>query len=251
MRVTKNGDFYGKHGGYGGATAQPRNQLLWDMLNNYHGEITADFAKMVTRFPGAGPPYPPEGGWETKILRPSNSRVAVVLPDKGDNGLAYICTGPAGKVIPATINGRGGYSIDSYINSTKTFFRLRLTASPQKVAEKAKVDAKEDMGTAYSKLMYLDYTYPGYADLKDLYSLSTKEYYRGCSYLHRAILNEGRVSLLFFSEAVTSFTRSQSHAQQVYEALIPPATSPIDLKLEPFGASGDDWETKNSLVKIN
>lgn len=251
MRVTKKGDFYGKHGGYGGATAQPRNQLLWDMLNNYHGEITADFAKMVTRFPGEGPPYPPDGGWETKILRPSNSRVAVVLPDKGDKGLAYICTGPAGKVIPATVNARGGRPFDPYINSTKTFFRLRLTASPQKVAEKAKGDAKEDMGTAYSKLMYLDYTYPGYNDLKDLYSLSTKEYYRGCSYLPKAILNEGRESLLFFSEAVTSFTRSQSHAQQVYEALIPPATSPIDLKLKPFGASGDDWETKYSLVKIN
>ena len=65
MKVTKKGEFYGKHGGYGGATAKPRNQLLWDLLNNYHGDITVDFAKMVTRFPGNGPPYPPEGGWET------------------------------------------------------------------------------------------------------------------------------------------------------------------------------------------
>ena len=250
MRVTKKGDFYGKHGGYGGATAQPRNQLLWDMLNNYHGEITADFAKMVTRFPGVGPPYPPEGGWGTKILRPSNSRVAVVLPDRGDNGLAYICTGPAGKVIPATVDARGGLPVNPYIDSTKTFFKLRLTSSPQKVAEKAKVDAKADMGAAYSEFMYLDYSIPGYAYLKELYSLSTKEYYRGCSCLHKAILTEGRESLLFYSEAATMFTRSQSHAQQVFEALNPPATSPTDLNLRPFGASGYDWETKHSLVKI-
>ena len=251
MKVTKKGDFYGKHGGFGGATAKPRNLFLWDMLNNYHGEITTDFAKMVTRFPGDGPPYPPEGGWETKILRPSNSRVAVVLPDKGNNGLAYICTGPAGKVIPETIDERGGYSIDSYINGTKTFFRLRLASGPQNVAEKAKEDAKEDIGNAYSKLMYLDYSYPGYADLKDLYSLSNREYYRGDSFLNKAILTRGRESLLFFSEAVTLFTRSQSHAQQVFEALIPPATSPIDLNLKPFGESCDGWETKYNLVKKN
>jgi hypothetical protein len=251
MKVTKKGDYGGKHGGYGGATAKPRNQLLWDMLNNYHGEITVDFAKMVTRFPGKGPPYPPEGGWETKILRPSNSRVSVVLPDKGDNGLAYICTGPAGMVIPATIDKRGGYSIDPYINSTKTFFRLRLACDPQNVAEKAKIDAKEDIGNAYSKLMYLDYSYPGYSDLKNLYSLSVKEYYQGSSYLDKAILAKGQESLLFFSEAVTLFTRSQAHAQQVFEALIPPATTPIDLKLKPFGASCDNWETKFSLVQID
>jgi len=249
MKVTKNGDFYGKHGGYGGATSMPRNQLLWDMLNNYHGEITADFAKMVTRFPGKGPPYPPEKGWETKILRPSNSRVSVVLPDNGDNGLAYICTGPAGKVIPATVDRRGGLSIDSYIDSTKTFFRLRLAASPKNVAEKAKRDAKEDIGIAYSKLMYLDYSYLGYADLKELYSLSNKEYYHGSSCLNKAILTSGRESLLQFSEATTAFTRSQSHAKQVYEALVPPATSPIDLKLKQFGTSVNVWETKYSLEK--
>lgn len=249
MKVTKKGDFFGKHGGYGGATAKPRNQLLWDMLNNYHGEITVDFAKMVTRFPGNGPPYPPEVGWETKILRPSNSRVAVVVPDKGNNGLAYICTGPAGKIIPATVDERGGYSIDSYINGTKTFFRLRLASDPKNVAEKAKLDAKEDIGIAYSKLMYLDYSYPGYGYLKDLYSLSNKEYYQGCNFLNSAIITKGRESLQYFSEAVTSFTRSQSHAQEVFEALVPPATTPIDLKLNPFGVNHDNWETKYTLIK--
>ena len=97
--------------------------------------------------------------------------------------------------------------------------------------------------------MYLDFLYPGYADLKDLYSLSNKEYYQGCSYLNKAILASGRESLLFFSEAATLFTRSQSHAQQVFEALIPPATSPIKLKLEPFGMDNYTWETKYSLAK--
>ena len=97
--------------------------------------------------------------------------------------------------------------------------------------------------------MYLDYSFPGYADLKELYSLSNKEYYRGCNYLNKAILTNGRESLLFFSEAATLFTRSQSHAQQVFEALVPPATSPIDLKLKSFGVDSYIWETKYSLFK--
>jgi len=33
MKVTKEGEFIDKHGGYG-AYAAPRNKMLWDMLNN-------------------------------------------------------------------------------------------------------------------------------------------------------------------------------------------------------------------------
>jgi hypothetical protein len=81
--------------------------------------------------------------------------------------------------------------------------------------------------------------------------LANKEYYQGGKFLNKAIITTGRESLLYFSEAVTLFARSQSHAQEVFEALVPPATTPIDLQLKPFGVSHDNWETKYSLIKKN
>jgi hypothetical protein len=81
MKVTKKGEFIKKHGGYGNYAA-PRNLILWDLLSNYHGEITVDFVKMILRFPGNPPPSPPASGWDAKICRPTNSWVSVAVPDK-------------------------------------------------------------------------------------------------------------------------------------------------------------------------
>src|SRR4030042_2559904 len=101
MKVTKEGEFVGLHGGYGAYSA-PRNKMIWDLFHNYHGEIDIEFAKMVLRFPGAPPPWPPPGGWEAMFCRPTNLWTAVVLPHDGDEGVAHICTGPAGGGLPAS-----------------------------------------------------------------------------------------------------------------------------------------------------
>ena len=52
-----------------------------------------------------------------------------------------------------------------------------------------------------------------------------------------------------FAKATTAYTRSQAHAMQVYEALVPPSTSPADLGLKPFGADWATWETKVGKIK--
>ncbi len=71
--------------------------------------------------------------------------VAIILPDEHDNGLACICTGPAGEVTPSTIDPRGKHSIYSYVKGTQTFYRLHLAAGPKEVGQAAKKDAKEDI----------------------------------------------------------------------------------------------------------
>ena len=250
MIPTKKGGFIKKHGGYG-AYAAPRNLMLWDMLHNYHGHIDVEFMKMMLRFPGDAPPYPPEGGWDAKVCRPSNSWVSVLLPDDGDDGVAYICTGPAGRVIHSSTASDGEKMRSSYpyIKGTHTFYKLTLAANPKEAVEAAQKAASMDIATAYEKLMYLNFIDTGYAALNELYSLANAEYYRGKVDLNKGLLASGNEALYFLAKAATAFTRSQAYAQQVYEALVPAPTSPSDLGLKPFGGNWTTWETMVGKVK--
>lgn len=250
MKPTKKGEFVKQHGGFG-AYAAPRNLMIWDMFANYMGHIDVEFAKMILRFPGEPPPYPPAGGWEAMFCRPSNLWIAVALPDNGDKGEAHICTGPAGRVIHSSTASDGStmFPTYQYIAGTHTFYRLSLAATPREVAEKAKQAASQDIAAAYSRLMYLNFTDPGYAALDELYGQANAEYFMGRNALNRALLKQGNESLTLFSRAVTAFTHCQAHAQQVYEALVPPPSSPSDLGLKPFGGDWAEWETKTGWKK--
>jgi hypothetical protein len=250
MKPTKKGDFIKQHGGYG-AYAAPRNLMLWDMLHNYHGHIDVEFMKMMLRFPGDSPPNPPEGGWDAKVCRPSNSWVSVLLPDDGDKGVAYICTGPAGRVIHSSTASDGEEMRSSYpyIDGTHTFYKLTLASNPKEAVEAAQEEASTNIATAYKKLMYLNFTDTGYAALNKLYSLANAEYYQGKIFFNKGLLADGNDVLYWLAKAATSFTRSQAHAQQVYEALVPAPTSPSDLGLKPFGGDWTTWETKVGKAK--
>ncbi|MBM3788975.1 MAG: hypothetical protein FJW35_01340 [Acidobacteria bacterium] len=244
MKVTKEGDFVKQHGGYGAYSA-PRNLMLWDMLHNYHGQVDAEFVKMILRFPGEPPPYPPAGGWDAKICRPSNSWVAVLLPHKGDEGVAHICTGPAGRVIHSSKASDGSIMRSSYlyIDGTRTFYRLRLAADPGAMVKEARKAAREDLAAAYKELMHRKLTETGTGLLEVIYSKANAEFYEGNSMLNRGLLAGGNEALRLLGQAATAFTRAQAHARQVYEALVPPATSPLDLGLRPFGGDWAQWES--------
>jgi hypothetical protein len=245
MKVTKKGEFIKKHGGYG-AYAAPRNMMLWDMLNNYHGQVDIEFVKMMLRFPGNPPPFPPEGGWDAKICRPSNSWVSVVLPNDGDKGTVHLCTGPAGRVIHSSTasNGEEMRSTYQYIDGTHTFFKLTLAANPLAVVQAAQKSARDCIATAYAELMDLNFTSAGYAALNELYSRANAELYKGNKMLNKAQLTNSNNQLYLFAKSATFFSRSQAHAMQVYEALVPAPTSPSDLGLKPFGGDWAEWETK-------
>jgi len=244
MRVTKFGDFVKQHGGFD-AYSSPRNLMLWDMLHNYHGQVDVEFMKMMLRFPGNPPPFPPADGWDAKICRPTNGWVSVVVPHDGDEGVAHVCTGPAGRVIHSSIasDGEDLRSNYQYVDGTHTFYRLRLAADPKVVVDQARDDAKDDLATAYTELMQLNFRDTGYAALEDLYSQANAEYYQGNVAFDRATLSGGNESLRHFAKAATAYTRCQAHAMQVYEALVPPPTSPSDLGLRLFGGDWATWET--------
>jgi len=245
MKVTKEGDFIKDHGGYG-AYAAPRNMMIWDMLHNYHGKIDVEFAKMILRFPGSAPPEPPKGGWDAVYCRPSNLWTAVALPHKGDQGLAHICTGPAGRVLHSSTASDGSVmrTAYSYTQGTHTFFQLRLAESPKALVEEAQNKAKENIAQAYSELMHLTHKDPGYSSLQGTYGQANAEYFKGRLAFRRAQLAQGNEALAHLAEAATYFTRCQAHARQVYEALMPPPTSPSDLGLLPFGGDWALWETR-------
>ncbi|MBN2264824.1 MAG: hypothetical protein JW775_03325, partial [Candidatus Aminicenantes bacterium] len=277
MRVTKEGGFVGGHGGYG-AYAAPRNKMIWDFFNNYHGEIDVEFAKMVLRFPGSPPPWPPPGGWQAMFCRPTNLWTAVVEPDDGDAGVAHICTGPAGRVLHASTAGDGSMMRPTYRYpaGTHTFYRLRLAKGPAEVAEAAKEAAEEKIAAAYAQIMHLNYRDAGYAALKELYGKAVAEMHEGRNAYNRAVLEmaasggsrAGRGepaeddkagspsrgtresmnaaknrALALYGRATSLYARAQAHAREVYEALVPAPTSPVDLGLRPFGGPWATWET--------
>jgi hypothetical protein len=255
MKVTKVGEFVGRHGGYGAYSA-PRNKMIWDLFHNYHGEIDVEFAKMVLRFPGAPPPWPPAGGWEAMFCRPTNLWTAVVIPDDGDGGIAHICTGPAGRVLHASVAGDGSEMRPTYryASGTHTFYRLRLAKEPSELVKSAHEAAEEEIANAYGNLMHLNYRDTGFAALKDLYGKAVAEMFEGRNAFNRAELemaawNRGAAAaganraLALYGRAASLYARAQAHAREVYEALEPAPTSPSDLGLRPFGGSWATWET--------
>jgi len=245
MKVTKKGGFIGEHGGYGAYSA-PRNHLFWDMLHNYHGNIDEDFMKMILRFPGNPPPVPPSGGWSAKICRPSNSWVAVAVPDDGDRGYAWLCTGPAGRVIHSSMAFDGTTMRTNYLypGGTHTFYQMHLAKNPDSSTRLAKGSAADAIATAYEKLMDLKYTDPGYAALERIHDRAVSEYFQGNAWYHRWASRPGNRPLQWLSKAATLYTRAQAHARQVFEALVSPPTAPSDLGLKPFGGDWAEWETQ-------
>jgi len=220
------------------------------MLQNYQGKVNLEFTKMMLRFPGNPSPYPIDKkayyatqgeGWDQKVCNLRNMRAAIVLPDKGDKGAAHICTGPAGRVAyPSGAKGGDWYPIEG----THTFYRLALASSPAAVAAISKTDAHACIGQAYRKLMTVSYKDPGYSVLNDLFSDAVAEYYQGANAHNRASFAMGNEALGYFSNAATAFTRAQVRAKQVYNALVPPATAPEQLGLNPYGGSWAKWATK-------
>jgi len=233
MQSVMKGEEYIEHAGKGSSVS--RNLELWNMLHNYQGKIDLDFVKMMWRFPGNPPPYPPEGGWPTQIARPANRSIFIGLPDDGDKGVAHICTGPAGRILRPFKSFR----LSNLTGGTHTFYELALASSPAAVVAAAKIAARREIYEAYEQLMTLDYSAPGYMALNDLYSKATSEYFEGFNANNRALIlvasGDEDEALFDFAQAATAFTRAQAHALQAYNALVLPPTSPEELGLQPWG----------------
>jgi hypothetical protein len=131
-----------------------------------------------------------------------------------------------------------------YPAGTHTFYRLRLAAEPAALVRAAGEAAEEEIANAYGKLMFLNYGEPGFAGLKALYGQAAAECLEARIMFNRARLAEGNKALALHARAASLYARAQAHAREVFEALVPPPTSPSDLGLKPFGGDWASWETK-------
>jgi hypothetical protein len=246
MKEAAKGKTYIDHAGWlikGGAV--PRGLEAWNMFHNYHGKIDQEFMKMILRFPGNPPPHPSKKDFKEErdqtICNFQNIRVAYGMPDNGDKGVVYVCTGPAGKLLnPPSLRRRPCYQIDG----TYSFYRLTLPADPARVVQDARETAFDYLAEAYQEFMLLNYSDNRYAPSKKIYSEAVAEYYKGINAENKALLAGGNNAILLLSDAATEFTRSQAHAKQIYEALKPPPTRPEDLGLQPYGGAWGKWATQ-------
>ena len=218
-----------------------RNLMMYNMLNNYQGDVDTDFGKMMYRFTGEAPEDPFDileyratlaEAWGT-ICNLNNVQVAVAQPDDGDEGLMYLCTGPAGRVAYPFEPG----PVEDYyqIAGTHSFYELTLAPSADDLVAAAEYAARHYVALAYQELMWLNYGDVGFEGLNELFSLANTEYYEGVNWTYKtysaASENE---AMLYYAKAATAFTRAQAHAMEIYNALVPPAVNPKDLGLHPY-----------------
>ncbi len=219
-----------------GKDAVERNLGMWNLLHNYHGEVDLEFAKMAWRFPA----QTPGGEFEFRICNLNVAALGIAQPDDGDEGSYYISTG-----YPARVAYTSSPNVHSFrIAPTYSFYQLKLASSPDKVTTAAMFQATHDLHYANQELRKLTYWDPPYAPLDDIYNKAATEWFKGGYYQSLAQKSTGNEHIYNLSKATRAFTRCQALARQVYNALVPPATSPEDLGLRPWFGDWEQWATK-------
>ena len=203
-----------------GDNAEPRNEQVFNFLRNYQGKIDLEFLKMMYRNPGT-----PGLGNHT------NNRVVIAIPDDGNKGLAYICTGSANRNPTIYYPLIEAWSIALPINPTYSFFEIALAESPIKIVVAAQKTAEKYLIHTMVELNKRNYSNPEYAPLAKIFAQAKSEYFRGTNAWANAQSTTGKELLYYCSRAATGFTRSQALARQVYEELVPKAraTTPEEL----------------------
>jgi hypothetical protein len=228
-----------------------RNLFMWNMLHNYNGQVDLEFAKMMYRFPGtityptleeADAAYLPEIGksYHTKIGSLDNSVIGITLPENGDNGLYYICSGYATRATCPSLPGYHHYAP----GRACSFYELKLASNPDAVVDAAFRRAQYDLYYANAEMAKLKYT--DASALQPMFEKAATEYFKGHYYLNAVRggrITTKRESVFHYSKATRAFARCQVFAREVYEALFPPATRPEDLGLKPWLRDWGDWDT--------
>jgi len=262
------GQYYIPHAGWQSEGLAPntsitRNLELWNMLNDYHGEVDLEFAKMLWRFRGA--PVPIEStpdkwdeeakahyndnigaGWGAMIGRESTDHIGIII---AEDRLFYVIDGTSAYDTnhgsPTSMHGERYQPF-----ATRTFFQLKLADSPAGVAAAAKYQAEINLFFANMELRKLDYHDPAYAPLDEIYNQALIEWTIGDRCVGQPFgMPIGLVKLApedqaiyYYARGIRAFTRCQALARKVYNALVPPAMTPEDLGLAPYEHRTDGYE---------
>ena len=237
----------------------PRNLEMWDMLHYYQGKVDLDFVKMMYRFTGKPPDYPTleeasatylanKGkGWEQKICNQLNAVVGITLPDNGNNGLYYVCTGCAARTAYPLLPLPDGLTYT--IAPIHSFYQLKLASGPEEVVTSTRARAQYNLYYANVELRKLSLN-DGYAALDAIFDQAVTAWFSGEYYLGAAVRSTRNESVYKYAKALRAFTRCQALAEHVYSSLVAPASSPEDLGLKPFGYWEKDIDLRISTKRV-
>jgi hypothetical protein len=230
-----------------------RNFGLWNLFHNYRGEVDLDFAKMMWRFQGPPLPYDTIDEavadynrsqarlWNAHICQTGNAMVGILQPDDGDEGLIHVSHGCAARGVNSPTYAGG---VVARLRPTYSFFELKLASSPRHVSRAAQTRARYDLWNAYQELSKLDYWDVPYAPLDDLLNQAVVEWQKGWFYTDEAGESSANEAVVKWAKAIRCWTRCQCYARQVYNALVPPATSPEDLGLRQWHGNWGEWANR-------
>ena len=208
------------------------------LLSKYHGDIDVEFGKMMYRFQD-----PVEHTFY--IGHRMNQSVVIAVPDRGDNGVMYQCTGAAARQIyhSTTDFGPGIPQHDQtgipedLLDTLYSFYTLKLKYSPEEVAVEARQSARMALSQTDMALRFMELgreNLATYLLLREKFEDASDEMYRARNYYNDAWLANDNEALYLFGRAVTAYTRAEAKFNEIYELLNPPPATPDDLGLEPI-----------------
>lgn len=235
------GNTYIEHAGWKGTgctiSSVTRNLWIWNFLDSYKGQINLDFAMMMMRFQGISPDfatleeadaayYSMKGkGWNITPSSLKNSLVGILLPTEG----LYYITNRA--IRNGYSDGPGGHFYG--IEPIHSFYQLKLTnrSSLEEVMCNARDTAQYRLYYANRELRKLNYWDIPYAALDEVFNKAAIEWQKARFYVEEAKKTSGNESIYNCGKVLRAYTRCQALANHVYESLIPPPTTPMDLGL--------------------
>jgi hypothetical protein len=259
-QLGKEGQEYIEHGGWIRKGRPPcrdssvsRNLYIYNLFTDYHGVIDFEFMKMAWRFRSG--PVPVEStpdSWEEEasahykqsecqwwntIGHTTNACVTITIPEK--NLYSVSTTYPSWN--PTVSSPRAFHGQRWLAHATRAFYRLELGSHPSDVMKASKYQAETDLFFAQRELRKLNYSDPAYAPLDEIFNQAVIEWTKGDFWrgpdgigftsTKKSSAEEG---IYTWARATRAFIRCQLLARKVYNALVPPATRPIDLGLKPW-----------------
>jgi hypothetical protein len=257
----KEGQQYIEHGGWYQKGTPPlknfhvsRNLYIYNLFNDYQGQIDLEFMKMVWRYQGnsvqeyGGPDTWDENFrnhiksdkesiyWKT-IGHIANACITITIPKEK---LYFVSTTFA--TWYPNINSPEDIHWHRWLAyPTRAFYRLFLGDSPIEIMWAAKYQAEIDLYLADRELRKLSIHDPAYSYLDKILNQAVIEWTKGdfwrgnegIEYTLTKKANEEE-SIYYWAKATRAYTKCQLLARKVYYALNPPATKPSDLGLEPW-----------------
>jgi hypothetical protein len=230
-----------------------RNLYVYNLFTDYIGKIDLEFMKMVWRFRSG--PLPVEAhpdvwekkamdhykkgdcDWWTTLGHSTNAYVTITVPEDK----LYLLSTTYAAEQPTLSHPKAFHGARRLAYATRAFFRLKLGSSPAEVMKAAKYQAEIDLFLAERELRKLDYKNPAFAPLDKIFNQAVIEWTKGdfwrgpedigYTLAKKAPKEEG---IYYWAKATRAFVRCQLLARRVYNALVPPATKPSELGLDPW-----------------